>query len=493
MSTGRLTLTVVAGVCLAVCLYGIWQWFFCRIEVEPGKIAILIAKTGDNLESGQIVALEPGQKGIQLDVLREGRHFRNPLFWDWKMKNMTSIPEGHVGVRTRLYGRDPDLETLRRGRITAEEGEKGILKVPLTEGKYPINTLAELVEIRPAVLVPAGFVGVVTNLEGERPKAQNEFLVEDGEKGVQRTVLAPGRYNINPYVQQVDLVDTRSQRYELFGVEALRFPSSDGFPVTVLMVLEWSVAPERAPEVLVRIGELSGNVEENEVLQKVLIPMLRGFGRIEGSKYRAKDYISGDTRLTFQNAVLEKLRPKAQGSGILIKSLLVNEIEPPQDIAEPIRDREIAKEELTRNQQQILEAKAKQRLERENALIDQARAKVEAETEKLQMVIEAKNSQEVALIEQEKLLNVATTDLEAARREANAILSRGQAEANAVRFQVLAEALALHKAVEAFPTGASFAKYEFYKKVGPRMLSVFASTEGAFGEIFEEYQKSGAE
>ena len=41
----------------------------------------------------------------------------------------------------------------------------------------------------------------------------------------------------------------------------------------------------------------------------------------------------------------------------------------------------------------------------------------------------------------------------------------------------------------ALPDGAAFARYEFYKKVAPRMLSVFANTDGAFGTIFDEYAR----
>ena len=437
---------VILGLLVAVAFYGIFQWFFCRIEVDSDEICILIAKTGENLPSGEIIATKEGQKGIQLQHLMPGRHFRNPLFWDWEKKPMTVVESGSVGIQTRLYGEDPDLAMLREGRITFREDEdiKGVVQGYLTEGKYPINTLAYRVDLQPIVQIPAGFVGVVTNLDGVPPKAKNEFLVEEGEKGVLRQPRLPQRVNFNPWETKIELVDVRSQRYELVGDRALRFPSSDGFTITVRMVLEWAVLPDRAPEVVVRIGNLHRDDEKNAILQKVLIPMLRGFGRIEGSKYRAKEYISGETRLTFQNAVFEKLKPNAEKSGISIKSLLVTDIVPPDEIAGPIRDREIAKEELMRNQQQLI---------------------------------------------QEKLLSVARTDLEAARRQASAILARGGAEATVVRLQRVAEADALRQAVGAFPNGASYAKYEFYKKVAPRMLSVFANTDGPFGEIFEEYAR----
>ncbi|MCZ6691016.1 MAG: SPFH domain-containing protein [Planctomycetota bacterium] len=480
-----LVLVIIAAAIVAVALAGVWKWFFSRIEVEPNEIAVLIAKMGEDLPSGQIIATEEGQKGIQLEVLSEGRHFRNPVKWGWQIKKFTIIPAGQFAVKIRRYGKNPTLERLQEGWITAQDGEKGIVGEIVREGKHAINPYAYEVEMYRALVVPAGFVGVVTNLEGSPPRTRNEFLVGKGEKGVQKKVLTPEKYYLNPYVKKVDMVDTRSQRFELTGEGALRFPSSDGFTITVRMIVEWAVDPDRAPEVLVRIGDL------DEVLQKILIPMLRGFGRVEGSKNPARDYISGETRLTFQNAVLKKIRSKAADSGILIKSLLVNEIEPPQAIAQPIREREIAKEELARNKQQLTQAQADQKLARQEALVMQEQKKVEAETEKLQIEIAARNRQEVALIKQEQLLQVAKTDFDAAKREAKAIVSRGQAAADVVRFQREAEAEALRLSIVAFPNGAAFARYEFYKKVAPRILSVFADTEGAFGDIFEEYLQSG--
>ena len=92
----------------------LWFWFFCRIEPGPGKLAILIHKTGRDLPSGQILATDPGQKGIQTNVLAEGRYFRNPYSWDWKYADIQDIPAGKVGVLIRLFG-----SNLPPGRIIA--------------------------------------------------------------------------------------------------------------------------------------------------------------------------------------------------------------------------------------------------------------------------------------------------------------------------------------------------------------------------------------
>ncbi|HAS81909.1 MAG TPA: hypothetical protein DCS43_04350 [Verrucomicrobia bacterium] len=57
---------------------GIFVWFFCRIEPEAGEIAVLIHKTGKNLPPEQVIATNATWKGIQLEVLTEGRYFYNP-------------------------------------------------------------------------------------------------------------------------------------------------------------------------------------------------------------------------------------------------------------------------------------------------------------------------------------------------------------------------------------------------------------------------------
>lgn len=478
---------VLALLALALPLYGIWTWFLCRIEVDSGEAAVLIAKIGKNLPSGAILATEPGYKGIQLAVLPEGRHFRNPFFWDWRYVQAIDIPAGKLGVLIRRYGHDLSQEALHKGHILADTGYKGIVAEVLRPGRHRLNPYAYDVRLYDAIHIDPGFVGVVTNLVGDEPKAPNRFLVDAGERGVQHDVFLPGTYYLNPYVTRVDRVDIRSQRFDLAGNDVLKFPSTDGFEITVLATVEWAIDPLRAAEVFVRIGELHDDPEKNEVLQKVIIPAVRGFGRIEGSKYSAPDYISGESRLIFQNTLFDKLQMFCGPRGILIKSVLINDIEPTEAIASPIRDREIAKEELARNRNQLTQAQAEQRLAREEELVKQQQEKVKAETGRLQKVIAARNRQDVALIEQEKLLTVAKTDLQASQKEAEAIKARGQAAADVIVLETTAEAQALQRSVVAFRSPATYTFYEFAQKIAPRIDAVFANTDGAMGQLFEGF------
>ncbi len=491
---------VVLAVVIGIPGFFIFNWLFCRIEVPALHMAVLIAKTGDDLPSGAILAIEPGQKGIQLETLPPGRYFRNPLFWDWELHPYKTINPDRVGIRTRLYGQTPpDVgRNLLQPADTASGHFKGIVAEVLMPGDYSLNPWAYSLEERPAYEVPVGYVGVVCNQVGSRPKISNSYLVEEGERGVQRKVLGKGSHYLNPYATKVYLVDIRSHRLEFSGsggagedgkrksLSAVRFPSSDGFEIEVHLTVEWSVNRQRAPEVFVRIGTGDPKTLPAEILDKTLIPALRGGARIEGSKYPASNYISGESRTKFQDAIEKELRHACDKQGVVIHSVLVNDIVPPNDIASPIRMRQVAKEELTRNQIQAGQAKAEQALAREDVLVDQEKARVLAETAQKQAQIRAANEQAVALIEQEQLLTVANAELAAARLEAEAILSRGKADAVVLIAQNEAAAEALKKSVAAFKGGAGFASYTFSQRIAPGIRSVFASPEGPFGALFRD-------
>lgn len=506
---GRWGVLLVALVVLGLPAYGIFTWFFCRVEVPPGHLAVKIAKTGDDLTGGEILATQAGQKGIQLDTLKPGRHFLNPLFWETEVVQIVTVPPGKVGVLTRLYGKNPDLTKGEGLLVPLASDSKGIVSEILAPGSHErINPWAYQVELHDAVTIEAGFVGVVCNLVGPEPKQTNAYLVEPGERGVQREVLKAGTYYLNPYAVQVYPVDVRSQRLELSADphakqedtqvaddeqrNALVFPSSDGFEIEVKLTVEWAIDEARAPEVLVRIGVGHGENPMAEILHKTLIPALRGNARIEGSKYPAANYIAGESRTVFQTSIFDSLKAACADQGILVRSVLVNDIVPPQDIARPIREREVAKEELSRNDVQLQQARAEQSLARETELVQQEQVRVEAETEKEKRRIAAESAQKVALIEQEQLLVVARADVAAAELQAKAIVARGQAEADVVAAQNLAESEALRASVEAFASPAGFAAYTFAQRIGPRVRTVFADPDGPFGAIFQELlQPSG--
>src|SRR5947208_3843853 len=94
-------LAVAAGV-LAL-LVGGWYWFVERTEVGPGEYLVVIALWGKDLPDGEIIAPDSSYKGIQPEVLPEGRHWINPLFYSVERKPIVKVPAGQCLVLTRKY------------------------------------------------------------------------------------------------------------------------------------------------------------------------------------------------------------------------------------------------------------------------------------------------------------------------------------------------------------------------------------------------------
>jgi hypothetical protein len=169
MSLSRI-IAVVVGCVLVVGAVGLgYLWSACRAWVPPDKCLVLIRKTGDPLPAGQEIA-EPGQKGIQRQALGPGRYFYNPWIWDWELRDLIEIPAG-------------DPQTWREVYATGDAD----YQVPKIEGKWPR-------------------VGIVTSLAGKPSETQSE-VVEEGYQGIQRRVLTPGTYRLNPRAYKVELAD----------------------------------------------------------------------------------------------------------------------------------------------------------------------------------------------------------------------------------------------------------------------------------------------
>jgi regulator of protease activity HflC (stomatin/prohibitin superfamily) len=466
-------------------------WFFCRIEPGPDEIAVLIRKTGKDLGPGQVIAVEKNQKGIQLDVLAEGRYFKNPYTWSWKIHRILDVPAGKLGVMTRLYG-----EELPPGRIIAGEKQRGILHEILRPGKYRINPYAYHVALFDAISISPGSVGVVTSLTGSdvlnsslTAEDRNTFMVKEGMKGVSGRLLDPGTHYLNPYVFNVVEVNTQSQRFEMAGDDVINFLTVDGFSVTVEGTIEFSVERDEAAFLTHRVGDM------DDIIKKIILPRARGFSRIEGSKHPAVNFIVGETRQKFQSDLESHLRARSKGWGVDIKSVLVRKIIVPDEIASINRDRELAVQDAAKYEQQIVQAKSKAELTKQEMLAIQSREKVEADTKRIRAVIDAQQDQSVRLIAAEKELGVARLEYDAALFQADSILLTADGEKDAIKAQNQAEASVLQSRVTAMGGGGNFARYTLYEKIGPRINAVLSSDDAeGVGNIFSGFapDKGGA-
>ena len=469
----------------------------CKIEVDTGKQAVLIRRVGLDLARDQELAppRKDGRsyyKGVQTEgayggVLTEGRYFYNPFFWDWEISKQFEIPNGKIGIRIALDGSD-----LPPGQVLALPGQKGILAKVELPGRYPYNPYAEEFELHDPVTVPAGFRGVVTLLSGGLPKDPNQFLVGDGEKGVQRKTLDPGTYYLNPYEHRVSLVDCRSKRFNLGEGSAMDFLSADGFPVTLDGAVEFRVVPEKAAEVFVKYNESeNGDLIDEEIISKIITPESRSLCRTGGSKLTGGQFISGNDREVFQRNLVKSLTENCQKQGVEILAVAITRVEPPQDIAAPVRDREVAKQELAQFNQEKMQQLSEAKLQIEVLMAEQKQKVVRAEAAVIVQTTKAEQDAGVAATLAEQKLKVTQTQLEAAKDKASAIVAKAQADADVIRFTNKADLAGLASRVAAFDgDGSALAQNILVGKLAPGFRSILTNSEGPLMDLFGQFVKS---
>ena len=185
-------------------------WNYCRVYVPEGHMAIVTSKTGKALPPGAILA-EEGEKGVQRVPLVEGRHFLNPINNEWRIVKAQSVKVGQVAVVTSKTGKElPPGEIL-----AADEVSKGVWKNVLGPGTYRLNPEGYDVQALDAISIPIGYVGVVTSQAG-KPAKKGSFA-GPGEKGVMEKVLQPGLYYVNARAYQIDVVEVGMNQVSIVG------------------------------------------------------------------------------------------------------------------------------------------------------------------------------------------------------------------------------------------------------------------------------------
>ena len=145
------------------------------------------------------------------------------------------VPDGHSAHLFRVYmGR-----SLPPGKIVAASGENGPQARILAPGLHIeplINVLYDVDTSRPELEVPQGKVGILTARDGAVlrfgqtfadpfvPELGNQmleaelYLANGGQRGQQLSILTPGRYRLNHYLWEVELIEAVEVSAGLVGV-----------------------------------------------------------------------------------------------------------------------------------------------------------------------------------------------------------------------------------------------------------------------------------
>lgn len=485
-----------------------WTWVVCRVEVPPGYFLVKMHLWGKDLPEGEILAPDPSYKGVLNEEYQEGRYFLNPFVWSYEIHPLVQVPAGKCLVLTRRFGAEIPADRRERGEFLAGKDERGIVPEVRQPGNYRINPYAYHWEVVQATEVHADEVGVLTLRVGKDPhdlqrdKKASPYVVPEGYRGVQEKPLSNGTHYVNPYVKQIVPVNVGNSRVELADIE---FPSRDGFALKPHIIVTYRVRPERAPELLVTIsdeGELHQGLatakeqEKNEILQKIILPLVRGYVRIEGSKFDARDFVSRPVdggpktevpREKLQQEVLKKIQPRCQELGLSVESVTIDRMNVPVELSTVIAEREQARITREKNVESIGQYKEQQELKAKEALKQQEEEKVAAKSKLVQA--EAKSKQRKATEEarlKQELAN-AQLQLDAAKEQAKAITAAGKAEADVIMLQNEAEVSGLRKAVQGFPSADYYAHYQVLSKLAPALSEIFASDTSEFAKLFTAY------
>jgi len=461
--------------------------------VPAGHVAILVCKEGRTSPPGAIIAPVPDAEGpyqgVQLDVLGPGWYPRYHAYhWDWLEVRLATVPAGHVGVLVRRYGAD-----LAAGQILADEdtsdpvARKGVLAETLEPGSYPINPLAYDMVLVPRIEIESGQVGIVTRQTGPLPTDPDALLSEPGERGVQKTTLPPGSHYVNPFFQRVTPISHQSQRTDLAAQgRRVKFPTRDGFEIQLNGTVEWSLGDESVPLVFCKFGD----IEDTE--RKLLLPATRAISRIHGTRKPAREFITGTTRGSFQGEFQADLRRVVEAEGPKIHAVLISELIPPREIADPIQEREKSLRVRDQFEAEIIaEAHRAELVAQKEAAVGRPPKHAIARTKNVTLLEEARADREKRLIEARSKLVQTRFDLDAARRQSDAKISEGTATAEAKRRTRLADVGALALRIEASGGGEVFARTALYERIAPRFQSILANTDGPLAAIFEQFSAEG--
>ena len=210
-------------------------------------------------------------------------------------------------------------------------------------------------------------------------------------------------------------------------------------------------------------------IDKNPVLQKAVLPLVRGYARIEGSKLAGRDFVAqsatvaapdANPREVLQQKLMAKVVPACQELGVIVESITVGQSEKDADLealATQISDREQARLEREKNASLIDQYKQAQELAATTARKEQNEEKVAARRSSTSPQTEAEQKLEVEQKKLEQDLKNAETNLKAAKEQAEAVLAQAEADAEVITKENEAKVAGLRTAVEGFNSADQFA------------------------------------
>jgi uncharacterized membrane protein YqiK len=518
--------------------FGKWFWQYSIIfqpftVIPTGKIGLLLARDGAELETGSILARKVpcdsfqdaeaflkngGRKGRQTAIIAPGSYRINTFLFEVEIADMVSIPDNTVGIVTTQEGK-PLEEGQIAGRIIAEHnkfqdvdqflgngGYKGLQEQVILAGSYFLNPWFAKVETVRMTEIPIGHVGVVISYVGSDGEDLSgvEFkhgnIVARGSKGVWAEPLGPGKYPINPYILKVELVPTtnlvlnwasaRSEAHQLDkNLSTITVRSKDGFPFNLDVAQIIHIPTTEAPKVIARFGNM------NNLVSQVLEPTIGNYFRNSAQDSDVIAFLGA--RKERQESARTHIGKVLEQYNVFGVDTLIGDIVPPESLMKTLTDRKIAEEQKVTYETQMKAQETRQSLEKETAIAeiqkdivkaDQGvqiaeriadasvkKATGDANSVRLQANAEADRLKSLASGEAEKTRLLARADAEKiewlAKAEAERITLTGNAEAEKTLAIGKSSAESYKLAVEAMG-GGNFTQLKVMEAIGAQKIKI---------------------
>jgi regulator of protease activity HflC (stomatin/prohibitin superfamily) len=388
------------------------------IEIPPGKIGIITAMDGasmtpgrllakhvknhNNFENGQAFLSNGGQRGPQIDVLMPGAYRINTALFKIELRPATIIPTANIGLVTALDGAPlPDNEFVAKkvdnhmdyqnaSLFLDAGGQRGPQLEVLKPGTYYINPSMFQIALEQITEVQRGQVAVIiSNIGAEAPmdiismaatelvSGQERYVVAAGYRGIQQNVLGPGRYYLNVCAEITYIIDTTNiiidwateDKHPLF--KPLLVISKDGFAIEISMKVIIRVRPDQAPYMVAKIGSI------DNLVQHVIQPTVASSLRNQASETSAMSFMLD--RQVEQKKVEERARLELEKYHVECVSVLICQINLPQELMDTQTQRIIAREQMEMYKAEGYAEEQRATMEKKRAQADMQPKLVDAE------------------------------------------------------------------------------------------------------------------
>jgi regulator of protease activity HflC (stomatin/prohibitin superfamily) len=295
--------------------------------LNPGDYVAESVAGHDNFQDGHEFIDGKGQRGPQKDILLPGTYYINPLLFKVIPESAKEIKPGEVAVIVSNTGKDPSDEIRRqmaakvRERMEREEREQAEQSAAILDKIDDGRTAAEIK------------VELMTGDPADRrldEGAHEAYVVPEGYRGIQESVVGPGRYYVNTLAISPIIIPTTNQTVEWTAGEVVNtfnpfeVISKDGFTMQLEVRVVFRVKPEDAPFMVAKIGGI------DRLIQNVMHPLIDSIFRNQASESSAMAYL--------QNRHEEQERAEARVRAHLLKyhvdvvNVLICHIHLPEDL-----------------------------------------------------------------------------------------------------------------------------------------------------------------